>query len=123
MQHNKETWIWGIVLVLLGLVFLMGNFGWLNIGGNWWAIFFFIPTIGAWSGAWNQYQNNGGRMTSGVISALTWGALPGVMGLIFLFDLSWNIFWPLILIFAGISTLVSSQKRGEDRDIKRVEDD
>jgi hypothetical protein len=54
---------------------------------------------------------------------LTWGSLPFLIGLIFLFNLNWGLFWPLILIFAGVSALINVQvsKNGEEHSEKSVE--
>ena len=115
-MNNKAPWLGGIVLIFLGLVFLLNNLGLMRLPGNWWAIFIMLPSFASWYGAWRQYESNGGHLSQGVISALTWGSLPFLISLIFLFNLSWGLFWPLILIFVGVSALVNVQAGKKEKE-------
>jgi hypothetical protein len=97
----------GIVLVGLGVIFLLQNFGWFYIG-NWWALFILLGTAGAWGSAWHIYHNNGQRITPAVTGAFVGGMFPLAVALIFLFDLDWGTMWPIFLIIAGVSVLSRS---------------
>jgi hypothetical protein len=99
--------IGGIVLVGLGVIFLLQNFGMFYIG-NWWALFILLGTAGAWGSAWHIYQKNGHRITSAVIGSFIGGIFPLAAALIFLFDLDWSTMWPVFLIIAGLSVLSRS---------------
>ena len=94
----------GIVLIGLGVIFLLQNYGWFYIG-NWWALFILIGTAGAWGSAWHAYQNNGQRITTAVAGAFIGGLFPLTVALIFLFDWNWGAIWPVFLILAGLSAL------------------
>jgi hypothetical protein len=122
-MNHKVPWLGGFLLIFLGLVFLFNNLGLVRLPGNWWAMFIMLPSFASWYGAWHQYSSNGGHFTRSAIGALTWGSLPFLIGLIFLFNLNWGLFWPLILIFAGVSALINVQasKNGEEHSEKSVE--
>lgn len=94
----------GIVLIGLGVIFLLQNYGLFYIG-NWWALFILLGTAGAWGSAWHIYQNNGNRITSAVSGAFIGGLFPLTVALIFLFNLNWGVMWPVFLIIAGVSAL------------------
>jgi hypothetical protein len=96
--------IGGIVLIGLGLIFLLQNYGLFYIS-NWWALFILLGTAGAWGSAWHIYQNNGKRITTAVSGAFIGGLFPLTIALIFLFDWNWGTIWPVFLILAGISAL------------------
>ena len=99
--------IGGIVLVGLGIIFLLQNFGFFYIG-NWWALFILLATAAAWGSAWNMYRHNGRRITSPVMGAFIGGMFPLAVALIFLFNLDWGTAWPVFLIIAGVSVLSRS---------------
>ena len=48
------SWLTGVILIILGGMFLMRNMGTFDIPlKNWWALFILIPAIGAlWLGQW-----------------------------------------------------------------------
>jgi hypothetical protein len=103
MKRNGAV-ISGIILISLGMIFLLQNFGFFYIS-NWWALFILLGTAGAWGSAWHIYQNNGQRITAAVTGPFIGGLFPLVVALIFLFNLDWGVVWPVFLIIAGVSVL------------------
>jgi len=99
--------IGGIILIGLGVIFFLQNIGLFYIG-NWWALFILIGTAGAWGRAYYIYQKNGQRITQAVAGAFIGGLFPLAAALIFLFDLSWGIMWPIFLVIAGAAMLSKS---------------
>lgn len=98
-------WIAGIVLILLGLVFLLQNIGGFSLQ-NWWAIFILIPALGSFASAWNTYQSSGG-FSAAVRGPLVGGLILTTIALIFLFNISFGIYWPVLLILGGLLILAS----------------
>jgi hypothetical protein len=49
-------WAFGVVLVLIGLVFLFQNLTGYNLV-NWWALFILIPAFGFLEASWISYRN------------------------------------------------------------------
>ncbi len=101
-------WLGGAVLILLGVIFLLANTGIFSLK-NWWALLILIPALGAFAGAWNGYQDSGGRLTAGVRGSLFGGLILVLITAVFLFDLS-SLFWlwPALLILAGVGLLVNA---------------
>jgi cytochrome c oxidase subunit IV len=99
-------WIGGAILVLLGIIFLLQNFG-VQVFINWWAIFILIPAFWAFVGAWNSYQDNG-KLTRGVAGSLAVGVVLTILALVFLLNLALEVFWPVVLIIGGLALLVSA---------------
>lgn len=96
-------WIGGAILVLLGVVFLLEELG-IPFLENWWALFILIPACRAFVVARRSYQDNG-RLTRGGAGALVGGALLTILALAFLFNLDFDLFWPLLLIAGGLALL------------------
>jgi hypothetical protein len=105
--NRNGAWIGAAVLIGLGVIFLLQNFGLFQIG-NWWALFILLGTAGAWGSAWRIYQNNGRRVNGAVTGAFIGGLFPLAVTLIFLFGLDWGRIWPVFLIIAGIAALTRS---------------
>ena len=96
----------GGVLILLGLIFLFQNMG-IFILHNWWALFILIPAFGSYSSAYGIYQSNGRRFTYAVRGAVIGGVFFTLLAAAFLFGVSAGLFWPLVLILAGVALLVN----------------
>ncbi len=106
--HNRSR-VAGIVLIVLGAIFLLQNAG-LVIPGNWWALFILIPAAGSFVRAWNNYQA-AGNLSGAVRGPLVGGLMLTAVALIFLFDLDWGQLWPVFLIIAGAGALLSGLGR------------
>jgi hypothetical protein len=110
---RREAWggfgIGGLVLIVVGVVFLLRNFG-LPLPENWWSVFLFIPGIGLLFGAWTVYQRDHAASPAALAMG---GAGTGliVLGIGFLLGADVGKFWPVILIAVGIVVLVGGSRR------------
>jgi hypothetical protein len=98
--------IWGILLILLGAIFLLQRMGVISTGFNWWAIFILVPAFGALSTAWFAWEHKG-RFNHAVSGSLGGGLVILAVAFIFLFDLRWSIWWPLMLITPALAIIFS----------------
>jgi hypothetical protein len=105
--NRPGGWVGGTILIVVGIFLLLQNFGnfYLN---NWWALFILIPAVGSFSTAWKAYQNAGGRLTNQVRGPLFGGVILTLVTAVFLFNLSWVIIGPVLLMLAGVGLLISS---------------
>ena len=95
-----------MVLIGLGAIFLLNNLSGFELH-NWWALFILIPAFGSFARAWDLYQHRApfGQQMRG---ALFGGVLSTSLAVVFLFDLSWTIFGPVLLILLGGALLVTA---------------
>ncbi len=106
------TWIAGIILILLGGMFLMRNTGVYNFPfQNWWALFILIPAFGAFDTAFRIYRNAGNQLTSAASGSLLVGLVLTFVTIIFLFNMSWTLFGPILIILVGIGIIVNATLR------------
>lgn len=104
---GRGGWLGGIVLILIGIFFLLGNYGlvaW-QLFDNWWALFILIPALGALGNAWRTYQMQG-RFTDEVFGSLLGSLLLLCISLVFLLNLEWGRIWPIFLILGGLGILL-----------------
>jgi hypothetical protein len=107
VRRNRGDIKGGLILIGIGTVFLVSQLtGWYL--QNWWALFIFIPAIFQLNEAWQGYRENG-RLNHDLRGSLFGGLLMSIVGAFFLFNISWNLFWPLILILVGISALLNGR--------------
>ena len=92
-------------MVLLGVIFLLRNFG-LVYPFKWWALFILIPALGAFGAAWASYWQTG-RLGAPARGALIGGTVLTLVAAAFLFNLNWSLVLPALLILAGIAILVN----------------
>jgi hypothetical protein len=104
-RRGGGAWIGGVILIFLGLLFMLQNFG-ILVGGHWWALFIMIPAIALLSAAWRAYAWSGG-LTPAVTGPLLGGIGLMTVSLIFLLGLNWAVVWPIFLILGGLGALAS----------------
>lgn len=97
------TWIPGIVLISLGVIFLVQNYLGQRIH-NWWALFLLIPTFFTLERGYASYR--AGR-TGEAIGQLTGALVLVALVVIFLLDLPFRQLWPVFLIIGGLSLLLA----------------
>ncbi len=102
-------WIAGIILILLGGMFLMRNMGGYDFPlKNWWALFILIPAIGSLDSAIRIYHHSGDRLTAAARGSELVGLVLLFVTGMFLFDISWTFFGPVLIILVGIGIIVTS---------------
>ena len=103
MNGSAYGWFGGVVLIMLGLVFLLHNIYALPLN-NWWALFILFPAFNSFSRAWFGYQS------AKELNWLVWRSLLGglfwtLLTLVLLFNVNWSLLLPILLILFGISIL------------------
>ena len=100
------SWVMGLILIVLGALFLLRNTGTFDIPlRNWWALFILLPAIGAFDSARRLYQSAGNRLIPPATGSLIVGLVLTFVAAIFLFGLSWSYFGPILIILIGIGIL------------------
>ncbi len=100
------AWVTGLILIALGAMFLLRNTGTFYIPlTNWWALFIMIPAVGAFDSAFRAYRNAGNQLTAAARSSLMVGAVLTFVTVMFLFNLSWTYFGPILIILVGIGII------------------
>lgn len=100
-----KSWIPGLVLIAVGLVFLLNNFTSFHLD-NWWALFILIPAFGSLGNFMRAYRKDE-RMSDEARGSLIGSAFLFFIAAIFLFGWSWGTVWPVFLIIAGLAALLS----------------
>ncbi|MBX2997026.1 MAG: hypothetical protein KF893_00840 [Caldilineaceae bacterium] len=108
--RENNSWIGGAVLIGLGLIFLLQNFGFFYLQ-NWWALFILIPAFGAFGTAWALYRSNDHRFPIAATGSLVTGTILTLLSLTFLLGWNFSLIWPFFLVLGGLSILVSTMKR------------
>ena len=103
---NNSAWIGGVILIVLGVIFLMQNVRGFELN-NWWALFILIPALGSFADAWNIYRQTG-RLSRRVRGALVSGCVFLLITATFLFNWNWGLVLPVLLIIWGVTMLLNS---------------
>lgn len=101
------SWIGGAILIFVGTVFLLKNFGF-PFPENWWAVFILIPALASFAGARKLYVSNGGTFSGAVVGGIAAGCVFVLLSILFLFGFDIGKFWPLILIVLGVGILTGA---------------
>ena len=103
-RERKNSWIPGMILIGLGLIFLVSNVTGFYLQ-NWWALFILIPGIVSFVNAWNAYREDG-RWSKRARGGLIGGSFISLVAIILLFNLDWGQIWPAFLILIGFNILL-----------------
>jgi hypothetical protein len=97
----------GLILIGIGVFFLLSQLTGFYLH-NWWALFILIPAFHNLNEAWQGYQANG-RLQGHTSRSLMGGIFLSMIAAFFLLNLSWNLFWPIVLILVGVGALLNSR--------------
>jgi hypothetical protein len=111
--RSGDAWIVGIILIVLGGLFLMRTMGTDIPLTNWWALFILIPAFGALSAAWRTYQEQG-RLTGPARGSLLVGLVLTFITFMFLFEISWTYLGPILIIGVGIAIILNYMIGSQD---------
>lgn len=112
-QHRADptrgdAWIVGMILIVLGGLFLMRTTGALAVPlTNWWALFILIPAFGALSAAWRMYREADNQLTIAARSSLLVGLVLTFITFMFLFEISWTYVGPILIIIVGAAIILN----------------
>lgn len=104
-DEHGYSWVGGLVLILLGGIFLLQNTGMIESFDNWWALFILIPAVGSLATAWRMYQQADNQWTPAATGPLMGGLILSGIAAMFLLGLDIGKWWPLFLIAGGVATL------------------
>ena len=105
-RGSSGAWVGGVVLIVLGLIFLLQNVRGFYLN-NWWALFILIPAFGSFVDAWNRYRE-AGRLSRRVRGAFISGCVLLLVTATFLFNWNWGLVLPILLIIWGVTILFNS---------------
>jgi hypothetical protein len=104
----------GLVIIAVGVVFLLRNFGislpFMQLH-NWWALFILLGAVPSLGYAIQRYRS-AGKVDGLVLHSLLSATAVIMVALFFLLDLSWELWWPLFVIYGGLWMLVKGGRRG-----------
>jgi hypothetical protein len=104
--RSGDSWMGGAILIGLGILFLLNNLNVFYVE-NWWALFILLPAVGAFTTAWKTYRQE--RLLSSPVRAnLIGGTILTLVAAMFLFNLDWMIFGPILLILAGVGLAINA---------------
>ena len=104
-RRNGNRFLLGLILVIAGILFLLQQTGNFSLH-NWWALFIFIPAFGSFSTAWIAFQREN-RINEAVRAAAGSGLIIFTVAILFLFDLNWGLWWPLMILIPGFVVLLN----------------
>lgn len=98
-MHKVSNWLWGIVLIALGVILGVNALGWAQIDiffPGWWTLFLIVPCF---IDLFNPHEDKVGNVVGILIGvALMLGCL-GVLN----FGMVWRLLVPVLLVVIGLS--------------------
>lgn len=116
---NKATsWLWGIVLVVLGVIWGISALGIVEINlffSGWWTMFIIVPCFISLFG---KDEDKTGDVIGILIGVCLLLACQGVIR----FDLLWKLMIPVVLVAVGLSMIFKDALKGKVlKEVKKVQ--
>ena len=106
---RRGGWGAGLILIILGGLFLLRNIGMFDIPlKNWWSLFILLPAIGSLDTARRLYRSAGNRLTPPASGSLLVSLVLTLVTAVFIFELNWSYFGPILIILTGLGILVTN---------------
>jgi len=99
-----------LILIVIGVVFLLGNFGF-HLPAHWWSVLLLVPAVGLLVAAIRFYRVDN-SFSGRAMGPLIGGIVLLAMALAIFFGLNWGVFWPIVLIAVGAAIIA---RRGQPR--------
>ena len=105
-MKSKSSMFWGLILIVVGVLFLGNNLNWWDIDiffDGWWSLFIIIPSIyGLFDGT-----SRGGSLISLTVGVLLLLAAQDIID----YGMIWKILVPIIIIVIGLSLIFNNGKK------------
>lgn len=105
-DDHTGAWIGGLVLIVIGVIFLVGNLTDFRLN-NWWALFILIPAVSTLGNAVRIYRRDE-KLGSEGRGSLIGGLILLFITSAFLFSWDWGNIWPFFLIIGGAGLLLNA---------------
>ena len=104
--HDSSSWSWGVVLILLGAIFLLNNMGYdfLQVH-NWWAIFILAPGLSMIANSLKYFRAKN-RFSRGARTRGLLGVILSAFAVSLLFGIDLALLGPFLLVGFGIYLLL-----------------
>jgi hypothetical protein len=105
--RRHSGWSFGLVMIALGCLFLLRNYGY-PMPDNWWAFILLVPALPNLSRA--VYFARRGDLREALMP-LARACLYSFLAAAFLLDWDWAQIWPIFLIAGGVGMIVLSRDK------------
>ena len=110
-MRNKSSKFWGLVLVVVGIMFLGNNLDWWNVNlffRGWWTLFIIIPSI---YGLFDNTDKTGSSISL-IVGILLLLAEKDIIS----YGMMWKILFPIIIIIVGLSLICKTNLKRKMRE-------
>jgi hypothetical protein len=105
-RHRRSGVFWGLALIVVGVIIFAQQTGLLSQNFNWWAAFILIPAFASFNTAYNAFRSSG-KFNAAVRSSLGGGLIVLTVAVMFLLNLDWSVYWPLMVIVPGFTVFLN----------------
>lgn len=105
--RRHSGWSFGLVMILLGCLFLLRNYGY-PFPDNWWAFCLLIPALPNLTRAWSLARRGSSREA---LRPLARAFFYSFLAAAFLLSWDWAQIWPVFLIAGGLAMILNNRSR------------
>ncbi|MCP4425251.1 MAG: hypothetical protein GY803_12215 [Chloroflexi bacterium] len=115
-QAKRLSWfdLGGAALLFIGLLFAAINLGGIGRLENWWGLFILLPAVLFLGLGWNA-RSGDGRFPFLARVSFGSGLIVFTVAAMFLLDLNWGRWWPLMITVPGMSLILIGGGRDDGR--------
>ena len=104
----RRSWMPGLTVILVGVIYLISRYDTSGRSGRWWALFIAFSAFWFFERAWSRHRagmplaKSAGQITTG-LTILT-------IAVVLFLGASFGRVWPAFVIIAGIASILRTQR-------------
>ena len=105
----RRSWIPGLMIILVGVIYLLNRTDTSGRTGRWWALFVGFGAIWFFERAWARTRV--GIPLAGTVGLITSGLTLLTIAVVLFLGIPFGRTWPVFIIIAGVGTILRTQRR------------
>ena len=104
----RRSWMPGLMVILVGVIYLISRYDTSGRSGRWWALFIAFGAVWSFQLAWSRHR-------AGIPLARTAGLIASgltilTIAVVLFLGASFGKVWPAFVIIAGIASILRTQR-------------
>lgn len=104
----RRSWIPGLMVILVGVIYLLNRNDTGGRTGRWWALFVAFGAVWFFERAWARTRV--GLPLASTVGLITSGLTLLTVAVVLFLGLSFGRVWPVFIIIAGVATILRTRR-------------
>jgi hypothetical protein len=104
----RRSWIPGLMVILVGVIYLLSRNDTSGRSGRWWALFIALGAVWFFERAWARYR--AGIPLAQMVGLITSGLTILTIAVVLFLGAPFGRVWPVFIIIAGVGSILRTRR-------------